>query len=135
MTIPAISRSIKRMKMKFFLLAAAFLVLTTLASAQQGPAPKPERVRVASGVANGLLRHKVDPEYPSGARAQHVQGDVVLTVIIDKSGNISELKVESGDPVLTSASVKAVKQWKYRPYLLNGEPVEVETRITIKFHM
>jgi protein TonB len=122
------------MKTKFFVLTAV-LVLATVASTQQGPAPKPLRVRVSSGVADGLLIHKVNPEYPSEARAQHVQGDVVLQAVIDKSGNISEIKVVSGDPLLTGAAVKAIKQWKYRPFLLNGEPVEVETTIPIKFHM
>jgi TonB family protein len=99
-------------------------------------APKrPIKVRVSSGVAQGLLIHQVNPVYPGEARKNHIQGDVILRTTIDREGNVADLKVVSGEPILADAAVEAVKQWKYRPYLLNGEPVEVETQVLIKFHM
>jgi protein TonB len=77
----------------------------------------------------------VNPDYPREARKNHVQGDVILQATIDKEGNVAGLKVVRGEPILADAAVEAVKQWKYRPYLLNGEAVEVETQLLIKFHM
>jgi bla regulator protein blaR1 len=97
--------------------------------------PRPTRIQVASGVAEGMLIRRVEPEYPLSARANHLQGDVILGATISKHGNIQNLRVISGAPVFAEASMDAVKQWKYHPYLLAGEPVEVETQILIKFHM
>jgi len=67
------------------------------------------------------------------AKAARIQGEVVLAAIISKAGTIEELQALSGHPMLVAAAVEAVRQWRYRPYLLNGEPVEVETRITVNF--
>jgi protein TonB len=75
----------------------------------------------------------VEPPYPAIARAARIQGDVVLKAIIDREGNIQDLQLVSGHPMLVPAAVDAVKQWHYRPYLLNGQPVEVETAITVIF--
>jgi protein TonB len=106
----------------------------TPTAAQESP-KQPKRVRISSGVAEGLLRHKVDPEYPWEARQRHITGDVLLWIVIDKSGNVASIRVEKGRPILVDAAVEAVKRWKYRPYVLNGEPVEAESEIKIKFHM
>lgn len=95
----------------------------------------PQRLRLSSGVALGNLVHKVDPKYPLEAKQAKVQGDVVLQCLIAKEGNVVNLTVISGDPMLAQAALEAVKQWKYKPYFLAGTPVEVETTITVKFHM
>jgi protein TonB len=98
--------------------------------------PKPPlKLRVSSGVAEGLIVRKVNPKYPPEARKNHIQGDVILQMTIDKQGNITNVNVVKGEPILADAAVEAVKQWKYKPYLLKGEPVEVETTVLIKFHM
>jgi periplasmic protein TonB len=93
----------------------------------------PQRVRISQGVTKGLLIHSVQPPYPVLARAARVQGDVVLRAIIDKNGNIQDLQLISGHPMLVPSAIEAVKQWRYKPYLLNGSPVEVDTTITVIF--
>ena len=93
----------------------------------------PQRVRVSQGVTEGLLTRKVQPTYPPLAKTARIQGDVVLNAVISKNGTIENLRVMSGHPMLVTSALDAVKQWKYRPYVLNGEPVEVETTITVKF--
>lgn len=96
--------------------------------------PKPKKLRISSGVAEANLIHKVEPQYPLMAKASHIQGDVVMQCTIDKEGNMANLKAISGPPALAQAALDAVKQWKYKPYTLNCDPVEVETTITVKFH-
>ena len=93
----------------------------------------PRRVRVSSGVSAGLLVKKVNPVYPKAARKKHLQGVVIMSATIDKDGDIANLVVVSGDPTLAKAATDAVQQWKYRPYLLQGRPVEVETQIQVNF--
>lgn len=93
----------------------------------------PQRVRVSSGVVSGLLVRKVNPVYPPLARQARIQGVVILQAQISKDGNIENLQLISGHPMLAPAAIDAVKQWKYRPYLLNGEPVEVETQVQVNF--
>src|SRR5246500_2582519 len=93
----------------------------------------PQRVRVSQGVSTGLLVRKVNPNYPPLARQARLQGTVVLQAKISKTGDIKTLPLISGHPMLAPAAIEAVKQWKYKPYLLNGEPVEVETQITVNF--
>jgi len=93
----------------------------------------PQRVRISQGVVKGLLVHRVEPAYPPLARAARVQGDVVLSAIIDVNGQITNLQLVSGHPMLVPAAIAAVKEWRYKPYLLNGTPVEVETTITVIF--
>ena len=102
------------------------------------PPPKvaaPQKIRVSQGVAEANLIHKVDPTYPQMAKLAHVTGDVVLSAVISKAGVIENLRATSGHPILVTAAIEAVKQWRYKPTLLNGEPVEVETTITVRFHM
>src|SRR5499427_1514449 len=93
----------------------------------------PQRVRVSQGVSQGLLIRKVQPAYPPLARQARIQGQVVLQAQISKQGTIENLHLISGHPMLAPAAIDAVKQWKYKPYLLNGEPVEVETTINVNF--
>jgi periplasmic protein TonB len=92
-----------------------------------------QKVRVSSGVAQGLLIHEVKPQYPALARQARIQGTVVLQAVIDKEGKVQHLQVVSGHPLLIQAAMDAVKQWRYKPYYLNGEPVEVDTQININF--
>src|SRR6266480_4373315 len=96
-------------------------------------AATPTRVRVSQGVTQGLLIRKVQPTYPPLARQARIQGAVLLQAEISKDGTIQNLRLISGHPMLTSAAIEAVKQWRYKPYILNGEPVEVETQITVNF--
>lgn len=95
----------------------------------------PQRVRISQGVTKGLLIQKVEPQYPPLARAARVQGEVVLSAVIDGNGQINNLQLVSGHPMLVQAAIAAVKQWRYKPYLLNGQPVEVETTITVIFSL
>jgi protein TonB len=95
----------------------------------------PQRVRISQGVTRGLLIHRVEPSYPPLARAARVQGDVVLTAVISVTGEIENLQLVSGHPMLVPAAISAVKLWRYKPYLLNGQPVEVETTITVIFSL
>ena len=80
-----------------------------------------------------FLVTKVPPEYPPDAKDQHIQGVVLLRVIIDRQGNVSNIQLISGHPKLAPAAIEAVKQWKYRSYLLNGAPVEIETQVQVNF--
>jgi TonB family protein len=91
------------------------------------------RVRVSQTVSQGQLINKVYPKYPAEAKAGHIQGPVVLQVTINQQGEVADLKVLTGNPMLVQAAIDAVKQWRYRPYLFQGKPVEVETTITVNF--
>lgn len=93
------------------------------------------RVRVSGGVIEGNLVHKVVPPYPPLAKTARIQGTVVLHAIISKQGNVENLTVQSGHPMLVQSAMDAVRQWKYKPYILNGEPVEVETTVTVNFNL
>jgi protein TonB len=93
----------------------------------------PTRVRVGGNVQNGLLVSKVQPIYPPLAKQARIQGRVLLSAMISKEGTIQDLKVTSGHALLIQAAIEAVRQWKYKPYLLNGEPVEVSTEIEVNF--
>jgi TonB family protein len=101
----------------------------------QAVSSAPKNLRLSAGVAEGNLIHRVEPAYPQMARIAHVQGDVVLQFLIGKDGAVENLHVVSGHAILIQAAMDAVKQWKYKPFLLNGELVEVETTVTLKFHL
>jgi protein TonB len=88
---------------------------------------------LVSHLAEANLLHKVQPSYPTLARQARVQGTVELRAIISKAGTIENLVVVRGHPMLAPAAIDAVRQWRYRPYLLNNEPIEVETEITVNF--
>jgi len=93
----------------------------------------PKVVRVSSGVSQGMLIRKVTPNYPPLARQARIQGSVTLDAVISTDGIIENLRVTGGHPMLVPAAIEAVKQWRYKPYLLNGNPVEVQTTITVNF--
>jgi TonB family protein len=108
------------------------------AATSSDAAPKtalPQVVRVSVGVATGLLIKKVDPEYPPAALQSRVQGQVVLRALIDKNGDVESLTLFSGDPLLAPAALAAVKQWKYTPYLLNGQPTKIDTVVEVNFSL
>jgi protein TonB len=110
-----------------------------LASISSGPisVPKasPQLLRVSQGVMEGLVLKRVQPRYPTQALQMRIQGPVQLQATISKTGDIGNLKVVSGDAVLARAAQEAVKQWKYKPYYLNGEPVQIETQILVNFRL
>src|ERR1035437_10322356 len=95
----------------------------------------PQRIRVSSGVSTGLLIKKVTPNYPALAKQARIQGHVLLQAEISKDGTIQNLQLISGHPMLAPAAIEAVRQWRYKPYLLNGEPVAVETQVVVNFSL
>ncbi len=113
-------------------------VMHSILSSQLNVLPPPvhptiSRPILTSHIMEGNLVHKVQPEYPPLAREARIQGTVVLQAIISREGTIEKLQVVSGHPMLAPAAIQAVRQWRYRPYFLNGEPVEVETQVTVNF--
>ena len=104
-------------------------------SSDSGPKPVLQTLSISQGVSQGLLYKKVAPTYPPTALRMRVEGVVELQATISKEGNITKVKVISGDAQLAKAASDAVKQWKYKPYLLNGEPVEIQTGVTINFKL
>jgi periplasmic protein TonB len=98
------------------------------------PDPTPvKRIRVASRVVEANLIHDVAPQYPPEAGRARIQGTVVLLAVIGTDGSVKDVRIESGLPVFAQAAIDAVKQWRYKPYMIDGEPVEVDSRITINF--
>ena len=93
----------------------------------------PKKVNISGGVAAGLLLQKTQPSYPPIAKAARVSGTVVLQATISKTGTITNLRVISGPEMLRQAALDAVRTWRYRPYLLNNEPVEVDTTVNVIF--
>jgi protein TonB len=97
------------------------------------PRPVLATARVSQGVSQGLLIKRVQPKYPPAALAVHAQGSVQIEATISKEGNVTNLHVLKGDAVLARAALDAVRQWRYKPYYLDGEPVEMQTQITVTF--
>jgi len=98
--------------------------------------PQPaQKLKVSQGVSQGLLIKSVQPEYPQKAMQMHTEGAVQLLANIGKDGSITAVKLIKGDPVLAHAAMDAVKQWKYKPYYLNDQPVEIQTQITVNFKL
>lgn len=97
--------------------------------------PLPRRFRIAPSYAGSRLTHKVSPEYPPQAKAQHIEGTVVLTIVVDRHGSVANVQLISGHPALAPAAIDAVKRWKYEPYLLNDKPVEIETQVEVTFSL
>ena len=113
-------------------------VLNSIARAGSGvlpslPPPTVAPPRRPSRMMEGNLIHRVQPDYPPIARSARVQGEVILAAVISKDGTIEHLRVLKGHPLLVNAALTAVQQWRYRPYVLNGEPIEVETQVTVNF--
>jgi protein TonB len=98
-------------------------------------AAAPKKIAVSSGVMAGNILVKTQPQYPAIAKAARIQGTVVLQATISKTGTIEGLTVVSGPPMLQQAALDAVRSWRYKPYLLNGEPVEVGTQINVVFSL
>jgi protein TonB len=98
-------------------------------------AAPPKKLSISSGVMAGNLLEKVTPQYPAIAKAARIQGTVVLQATISKNGSIQNLRVISGPPMLQQSAMDAVRSWRYRPYLLNGDPVEVETTVNVVFNL
>jgi protein TonB len=88
---------------------------------------------VVSVMMQGNLVHRVEPVYPSIAKSTGVQGTVLIKALISSNGRIEQAQVISGSPLLAPAALEAIKQWRYRPYVLNGGTIEVETEITVNF--
>lgn len=99
------------------------------------PKAAPNMLRISQGVSQGLLIKRVQPRYPQNALSMRIQGAVQLEATIDKEGNVTNVKAQSGDPILTRAAIDAVRQWRYKPYFLDGEPVEIQTQITVNFKL
>jgi protein TonB len=111
--------------------------LSGLVSSAPASLPKavPGTLKISQGVSQGLLIRRVQPTYPATALAMRLHGVVQLEATINKEGNVTNLKTVSGDPVLARAATAAVKQWRYKPYYLDGEPVEIQTQITVNFKL
>ena len=97
------------------------------------PTPPVAHQPRVSRMMEGNLIYRMQPDYPALASLARIQGAVVLRAVISKQGTIDNLQAVSGPPLLMKAAIDAVQQWRYRPYLLNGEPVEVDTEITVNF--
>ncbi len=95
--------------------------------------PFPTRVRISQAVLANRLLSRVEPVYPPEAQSEHVAGVVVVRLVIDKNGGVLNADYVSGPPVLVAAAIEAIKQWKYQPYLLNGEAIEAESTVEIRF--
>jgi periplasmic protein TonB len=104
-------------------------------SPKQAEPQTPRRIRVGGQAMAARVTHKVTPNYPKDAKRQGIEGTVRLAALVGQDGSINDLKVVSGDPVLAKSAVDAVKKWRYKPTLLNGQPVEVETEIDVNFHL
>lgn len=109
--------------------------MSNLMIATSAATPVLQKLVVSQGVSRGLLIKEVQPVYPRTAIEMKIEGAVQLMAVVTKSGGISETKVLSGDKTLAQAAVEAVKKWKYKPYLLNGEPVDIQTQITVNFKL
>jgi len=95
--------------------------------------PSLATVKVSQGVSQGLVIKRVQPKYPPAALATHASGEVQIEATVSKDGTVTNVKVLKGDPMLAHAAVEAVRQWRYKPYYLDGEPVEIQTQITVNF--
>jgi protein TonB len=109
--------------------------LPNLIDASKAPTPVLQTMSVSQGVSQGLVIKKTTPSYPANALRMRIEGSVQLLATISKRGDISAVKVLSGDPSLARAAADAVKQWKYKPYLLDGSPVEIQTQVTVNFKL
>jgi periplasmic protein TonB len=115
--------------------AGSTQALPNLGNSASAPKPVLEKLTVSQGVSQGLLVKKIPPAYPKTALAMHIEGTVELTATVSKSGDITSVKLLKGDATLARAAMDAVKEWKYKPYLLNGEPVEIQTQVTVSFKL
>jgi bla regulator protein blaR1 len=106
---------------------------SAVALQSEQPSDAHASVHVSKGEMAALILKKVPPQYPEAEKQARIQGQVILRAIVSKDGDVENLQVVSGQPELASAAIKAVKQWKYRPFLQQGKPVEVETEVDVNF--
>jgi protein TonB len=99
------------------------------------PVKAPARMNVSTGVLQGMLLAPIQPVYPAIAKAARVEGTVVVEAVISRKGTIESLHVVSGPPMLQGAALEAIREARYQPYRLNGEPTEVQTTITVNFRI
>ena len=118
-----------------YLRPAAAPPATPAPAAQQAPLPRPKFVNISAGVAAGLLAYRPLPPYPLEARKQGVTGRVELEAVIGSDGAVKDLKVVAGPELLQQSALETVRTWRYRPYLFNGQPIEVHTIINVIFTM
>ncbi len=116
-------------------LALGMHVNPATASETATPPKTPKQLSVPAAVMSGNLTNKAVPIYPPAAKKAKIQGTVVLGVVIGKDGNIKSLRVLSGPSELQQSALDAVRQWTYKPYLLNGDPIEVETTVNIVYSL
>jgi periplasmic protein TonB len=109
--------------------------LSNLTAGDSVAKPILQTLTVSQGVSQGLLLKKVQPAYPANALRMRTEGVVKLMATVGKTGSVTTVKVVSGDALLTQSALDAVKQWKYKPYLLNGSPIEIQTEVTINFKL
>jgi protein TonB len=108
---------------------------TPPSTSQEAPPPRPKRIKLGGKFASSQLKHKVQPVYPREARDQRLQGTVQIHVVLSTSGKVQQAEVVSGDPILAKAALDGVRKWEYKPVLLNGEPVEVDTTVDVVFSL
>jgi TonB family protein len=104
-----------------------------IGSAAQPSSDSSVPLRVSSDTANSYLLRRIEPEYPEQAKLEHIEGPVVLGILVGSDGLVKSLNVVSGDLQLVNAASDAVRQWRFKPYRLNGKTVEFETRVTVNF--
>src|SRR5215813_9207237 len=112
-----------------FFLASLLIVVSVSLAAQF----RATRIRVGEEFAEGHVINKVSPTYPPLARQARIQGTVVAKVVISKTGDVESVQLFSGHPMLAPAALEAIKQWKFKPFEMNGEPIEVETQAKVNF--
>jgi protein TonB len=105
---------------------------STAETSKAGP-ENSEPIHVSREVMQSLLVKRVNPHYPDDAREAHLQGSVVVQAVIGKDGAIKNVMLISGHPMLAPAALEAVKRWKFKPFLQNGQPVDVKTEVVVKF--
>jgi TonB family protein len=124
-----------KIKVILMLLACCMIAVaqdSSNATTQPAP-PRPQMIRVSAGVLHGLVDHAERPRYPEDALKSRSQGDVILKVVVDDTGKVILTTPVEGDPLLTSASVDALREFRFRPYLLNGMPLKVESQVGFRF--
>jgi TonB family protein len=99
----------------------------------QAPAAAPQTVSVPASVMTGMVDHKVLPQYPKEALIKGIQGDVVFKIVVDENGKIVRSEPTSGDPLLVAAAEDAIRNYRYRPYMVNGSPARVESQLGFRF--
>jgi len=111
---------------------SVFLMLVS-SRAQQGAQSAQPRIELSSGDADSRVVYRVRPEYPANARVGHIEGPVTLRIIVSRDGTVQKLTPMVGNPFLLMSAMSAVRQWRYKPYVVNGAPVEFQSSVTLKF--